>query len=339
MTSIKTMVTDLISADALDLILYPTEQCNFRCTYCYEDFSIGRMTEDVQLAVKRLISQQARNVKLLTLAWFGGEPMVARDIMLDVARHAAACASQSGTKLKGIVTTNGYFLTPKIMADFVALGHDHFQVSLDGFGEDHDNTRKLISGGGTFARIWRNLLDLRSTDLQFKVTLRLHLTRTNLASIELLLSKLAEASFRSDKRFVVLFKIVNQLADAPAADTAVLSRSEAPAVLEQMRALASGLDLDVAEPDQIKVCYASRPNSVAIRATGKLQKCTVMLNDSANDVGELMPDGTLRLEPKKMLPWMEGILTEDPSSLACPAGAISKARVASKHRTIPIEVV
>ncbi|PJJ00771.1 hypothetical protein BX264_1060 [Streptomyces sp. 2333.5] len=27
----------------LHLIILPTEQCNFRCTYCYEDFSVGRM--------------------------------------------------------------------------------------------------------------------------------------------------------------------------------------------------------------------------------------------------------------------------------------------------------
>ena len=27
----------------LHLILFPTEQCNFRCTYCYEDFEAKQM--------------------------------------------------------------------------------------------------------------------------------------------------------------------------------------------------------------------------------------------------------------------------------------------------------
>jgi len=34
-----------LNPKSLELILYPTEQCNFRCTYCYEDFLIGRMDE------------------------------------------------------------------------------------------------------------------------------------------------------------------------------------------------------------------------------------------------------------------------------------------------------
>ena len=339
MASVQKILTKLISAETLDLILYPTEQCNFRCTYCYEDFLIGRMNENVQTAVKRLIQAQARIVKQITLAWFGGEPMVARDVMLDIARHAVECAASTGTKVSGTVTTNGYFLTPAIMAEFVELGHDHFQVSLDGYGPDHDSTRKLASGGGTFTKIWRNLCDLRATDLQFKITLRIHLTRANLASVKVLLSKLAEASFQGDPRFLVFFKAVNQLADAPAADATILSKNDASKALDEMRTLANHLNLTIAATEQIKVCYASRPNSIAIRANGKLQKCTVMLNDSANDVGVLAPDGSLQLEAKKMLPWIEGVLTEDASSLACPAGAISKARVAEKYRTIPIEVV
>lgn len=32
--------------DVLHLILLPTEQCNFRCTYCYEDFSGANEARD-----------------------------------------------------------------------------------------------------------------------------------------------------------------------------------------------------------------------------------------------------------------------------------------------------
>jgi len=33
-----------LNPKSLELTLYPTEKCNFRCVYCYEDFALGRMT-------------------------------------------------------------------------------------------------------------------------------------------------------------------------------------------------------------------------------------------------------------------------------------------------------
>ena len=35
-----------LSNRRLELIVMPTEQCNFRCIYCYEDFRMGRMNSD-----------------------------------------------------------------------------------------------------------------------------------------------------------------------------------------------------------------------------------------------------------------------------------------------------
>ena len=63
-----------VRADRLQLILLPTEQCNFRCTYCYEDFAIGRMTPEVVSGVKNLIDRRADGLSHLQLSWFGGEP-------------------------------------------------------------------------------------------------------------------------------------------------------------------------------------------------------------------------------------------------------------------------
>ena len=37
-----------LTPSLLHLILLPTEACNFRCTYCYEDFRLGRMEPVVE---------------------------------------------------------------------------------------------------------------------------------------------------------------------------------------------------------------------------------------------------------------------------------------------------
>jgi uncharacterized protein len=64
--------------DIFHLILFPTEECNFRCVYCYEDFAIGNMQPWLIDATKALLSKKIPHLKHLHLSWFGGEPLVAK---------------------------------------------------------------------------------------------------------------------------------------------------------------------------------------------------------------------------------------------------------------------
>ena len=79
-----------VSNKVLHLILMPTEACNFRCTYCYEDFRYKRMDQEVIHGVKRYLSRRVAELDALTLSWFGGEPLLARDIVEDILLHAQA---------------------------------------------------------------------------------------------------------------------------------------------------------------------------------------------------------------------------------------------------------
>lgn len=56
----------------LHLILTPTEQCNFRCVYCYEEFKRGTMEQSVQDGLVTFVSGQAELAQL-DVNWFGGE--------------------------------------------------------------------------------------------------------------------------------------------------------------------------------------------------------------------------------------------------------------------------
>ena len=48
MTS-SNIIADALTTRRLHLILLPTEQCNFRCKYCYEDFQHGRAYGSVRV--------------------------------------------------------------------------------------------------------------------------------------------------------------------------------------------------------------------------------------------------------------------------------------------------
>src|SRR5262245_53863113 len=166
--------------DELDLILMTTVGCNLRCTYCYETFALGRMRAPVVSGIKQLIRRRIGDLRALRVGWFGGEPLLAIDIIDDVMTHVRGLAARyPSVCVSSDMSTNGYTLSQPRLQRLLDLGVRGFQVSLDGPAECHDRTRVKANGGGTFERIWSNLLAARQLSGDFGVTVRLHVHRDN----------------------------------------------------------------------------------------------------------------------------------------------------------------
>ncbi|KUF19340.1 radical SAM protein [Streptomyces silvensis] len=303
--------------DVFHLILLPTEQCNFRCTYCYEDFSVGRMRPGVVDGVKALIGQRLGDLKVLDISWFGGEPLLAADIVEDVSRFVADAAPAHGLRHRGDVTTNGYLLTGAMVERLAGLGVSSFQVSLDGPEHLHDRTRLRADGRGSFAKLWQNLLTIRHGTWPVTVTLRVHLTPANLPEMPEFLALIRD-TFLADTRFSVHLKAVERLGGPHDKTMDIVDKSTRSRVIADLREILRTERRTATTPDA-PVCYAARPNSLMIRADGRLGKCTVSLNDPANDLGVLRPDGTLEFHDGRLAPWLRGWQSGNENNLACPA--------------------
>ena len=111
-----------LSNRRLHLILMPTERCDFRCVYCYEDFVAGRMPRAVIDGVIALIERRAPTLDRLELEWFGGEPLLALDVIEEVSRRVLAQQEHRPQLVcSGAATTNGYRLDLETAARLVAL--------------------------------------------------------------------------------------------------------------------------------------------------------------------------------------------------------------------------
>lgn len=334
----------------LNLIVMPTEKCNFRCTYCYEDFAIGKMQRSTIEGIKALVSRRLDRFGLqkLSLSWFGGEPLMAKDIVFELSEFFNDLHESGSLKyFTGGLTTNASYLTPAVLSRLVKARQNVYQISLDGFGAGHDVTRRHATGRGTFDGIWSNLIGARDSNLDFKILLRLHLTPENLESMETLVRNLA-ISFAGDQRFSVLFKLVENYGGANGADIVSLTEDAAgPAVDGFMTELANAgiaaedgvasefesMDSAMSEgsgdagdatettSEGCYVCYASKPWSLVIRANGAVNKCTVDLNSDLNNIGTIDQSGLLRIDNEKMAYWIRGYLSKDNSQLGCPAHA------------------
>ncbi|MFI6819155.1 radical SAM protein [Nonomuraea sp. NPDC050328] len=312
--------------DALHLILLPTEKCNFRCTYCYEDFSIGRMSASTIQGVNRLIDRRLDGLRFLNISWFGGEPLLARSVVEEISAHIHdALAGRPDVEYMGDMTTNGYLLDAPAVARLSSLGIRRYQISLDGPQPIHDQTRVQAGGAGSFHQVWGNLLAIRDGREPVDVLLRVHLTPDNLPLMPGFLAEIRD-TFLTDARFSVILKPVERLGGTNDDAMDIIEEEAREKILAELRPVVlTGGDARRLQPVP-DVCYASRPNSLMIRANGLVGKCTVALTDPANAIGKLLPDGTLEIDNVLLRPWLRGWESQDWAALSCPANGIPRDR-------------
>lgn len=345
----RRQIASAISPRIQELILLPTEKCNFRCTYCYEDFELGKMSPVTQRAIEIFLEKRIPKIELLKFSWFGGEPLLATDVVLRLSEFAKDLCDRQQVKFQGGMTTNGYALEKALAEKLILLNQDFFQVTFDGWGSYHDELRKRADGRETFQKIWDNLIAMKSLNLKFEVCVRLHLRRDNLKNIELFLENFA-AAFRGDDRFYLDFQhlrdmggeggktIVNGISYKELLGIEAGLRSIYRQALAKVLGLAIPTEQDTTFVQKAAnagesagsqrsveyvhgepyVCYASKANSILIRSNGRIGKCTVAFNDSRNDIGELAADGSIKIDNDKLRPWLVGLSNYDPEAAGCP---------------------
>ena len=180
----------------INLTICPTMGCNFDCPYCFEDHRSGKMSAEVQDDVIALATRMldTANEKNVSATWFGGEPLLAPEIIESLSKRLMALVEERGGEYSATIITNGYLLTQEIVDMLDRCKVKLAQVTIDGLGATHDATRHLAGGGPTFERITSNL---RNFKIPFKVNIRHNVHEGNIAEIDELkgyIEKLAEES-------------------------------------------------------------------------------------------------------------------------------------------------
>ena len=309
--------------DILELILLASEDCNFRCTYCYEDFARGTMLPSVREGLKRLVEKKAPHLRQLTIGWFGGEPLYGFKAIEDLGPFFVEIAERYSIRYFSHITTNAYLLTPDVADKLLAWKVVNYQITLDGMREQHDKKRPARDGSPSFDTIFSNLRSLKQRKENFRVRLRVNYDRENYPHLEDLLL-LLEQEFAADPRFIVAFHAVGRWGGANDAGLAVCGVDEAKVMRERLRksALNKGFEVsgtlrDINGPGR-SVCYAARPYNFTIGADGKVMKCTVVLDkEDHNIVGQLTPDGELSLNVENLARWVEPSFESDTVCQKC----------------------
>jgi uncharacterized protein len=308
--------------DALELILMPSEDCNFRCTYCYEDFARGTMLPEIREGIKNLVQKRVKKLNRLNVSWFGGEPLYGWEALEDLAPFFVAIADEHNVPFGSHMTTNGYLLTSEVADKLFAWRIRNFQITLDGLPEHHNHSRVSRDGSPTFERIFDNLKALARRDDDFRVLLRVNFDSVNAGGLSTFVDMLSK-EFKDDHRYSLSLKAVGKWGGPNDAQLDVCGSEDATSIQREIMAQArrQGLHFGTLRDASrlgSQVCYAARPYNFLIGATGKVMKCTVVLDkDEHNVVGRITPAGDLELDDGRMALWTEPAFEQDGKCRKC----------------------
>lgn len=274
----------------LNLVILPTELCNFRCPYCYENH-MGE-TMDISLANKVIdfAKRLAADKECINVAWFGGEPLISYDIIKYISRELIEFSKKNRIKYVASMTTNGYLLTNDMVVKLRKLNVLQYQITVDGFAENHNRSRVLINGDGTWETIINNLRSIskynNSALLQFII--RTNINHSNINKVNEFMS-FFQREFGEDKRFKLLIRPVADWGniDDSIRDSLLSSKEYYGAVLDTLNYKIKNVAVDMAITPFGLLCHAWKKNTYVICADGHLGKCTVLLNDKINYMGNV----------------------------------------------------
>jgi uncharacterized protein len=303
----------------LQLIIMPTEACNFRCIYCYEEFKLKRMEPKVVQGVMNFLDRRAPNLGCLDLSWFGGEPLLARDIIEEILEHVSLLRRKyQELQFFSHISTNAFLLSRSLFERLLQLGVTQYQITFDGPREYHDKKRLLAGGGGTFEKLWQNLVALRDVRGEFTILVRLHIDKDNLESLPTFVREFG-AMFGQDSRFKLFFRQLSHMGGPNDHQLSILDAQGCEQAVRTLSRYARQIGVEhITTHEMAAICYAARGNSFVVRADGRLNKCSLALEHPENQVGRILEDGTLELAVPKMRMWMRGLESGKVAELECP---------------------
>lgn len=167
----------------LCLTVLPTLKCNFCCPYCFEDeraiSSDCFMSKETQDNVVKFTEEKfAAGVRGdMHVKWFGGEPLLAEDIIFNLSARLKKVAESYDSNYRAIMMTNGYHLDKLTEKHIKDLSLYAIQITLDGPEHIHNKRRVARNGDNTFKRIITNIE--RMVKFFDGIVIRINADRTN----------------------------------------------------------------------------------------------------------------------------------------------------------------
>lgn len=292
--------------DQATLTIVPTLSCNFECNYCYQgslkDKSI--MSPEVQARTIDFIKQNIKDVKRVSLTWFGGEPLIGLKAIKNLSDRIIPYCDKNGIFYQATLITNGYMLTQETVGDLYARRLRTIQITLDGPREVHNSIRYVKgSRKDTFDRILKNIA-LYCDDYPIQTVIRVNMDMHNKGKVKELIDQLSDAGL-GNKNVSMYFAPIESSTSVcrrVAADTLdIRDFSNLEFDLYKM-ANKNGLCKASLPMQFMGLCGATKPKGYVIVPNGDIHKCWETVSFPERRIGNVN-DGNISLTNTNKLLW------------------------------------
>lgn len=302
--------------DTWHLIINPTQDCNFRCWYCYEKHPQGRMDETTILKVKKLIDNILKNKKLthFSLSWFGGEPLLYfNEVIYPISVYLKERASEHNVTFSNSITTNGFLFTSEMIKKCVDIHLNSFQITLDGNRETHNKIRHQ-NGKPSFDTILQNTILLAHASKDNKIRIRVNY---NTRSIQADFGKILDI-IPQDLRnqYSIQFQRIWQTYEKEGNDDFVknvLQKHYSDLKMMGYKIVLSG----AYNIFRGLLCYADKTNYANINYDGKIYRCTAQDYTPKRELGYLDEHGNIIWNERKTKGINDNAFFNNKTCLAC----------------------
>jgi uncharacterized protein len=154
---------NLGKTDLKALCLNIAHDCELRCRYCFASTggyggNRNLMTIDIAKKSVDFLLDNSGNRKNLDIDFFGGEPLLNKDVLIDTIHYGNEQAKEKGKRITYTVTTNCLSLDDDLI-EFFNNNNINLVLSLDGREEIHDYHRET-DGTGRYKDIINKIVKL-----------------------------------------------------------------------------------------------------------------------------------------------------------------------------------
>lgn len=322
---IEMKINEVVFGDqTLSVVILPTLDCNFRCSYCFETTNDYRMSLETEKKVIKFFERETPHCKQLRLSWFGGEPLVCMEQVLRMSKKINNICKENKVPMYGTMSTNGYCLEVPVFRELIKNRITEFQICLDGPERFHNVSRPHFSNDDSYSKILGNLINIKNNVSSgvYKIVIRCNVTPTVEPYIEEYMNDLSRY-FKGDNRFSLVFQCVRNWGGEKVKEEHIVKSEQE--VYKKLYLMAREKGLNAAEAlsftPVVGVCQAAQKNGFMIDPKGNLHKCSLaMFNNDTKDVdqiGTIDVDGRKLVNEKKLSKWLMGMSVHKDNCKRC----------------------
>ncbi len=299
------------SKDMLDITIIPTDACNFNCGYCYQEKRHNQfITKESENKILKFLERNVKNYKKVQIGWFGGEPLLLKDRMYSLLEKAKEICNKYHVPLIGKITSNGYLLDLETFQKLLQFNVVHYQITIDGNRETHNQQRPHKTNEDSFDRILQNLKTIAQNEKRYyRIAIRVNITKNILSNINEYLDELAV--FAGNEHFQIHWQYVKdyggEQVHSMTEDRIFESNDFVDFInLATKRGIGSLSYMFFGVGNGL--CEAPRKYSYFIDHEAKLHKCTIALyqddTSEVNNIGYINEQGVAVIDEEKEAVWL-----------------------------------